>query len=335
MGRLAVVALLLLAACARPPVSDDVTIDVEKNDRVRITVATTFDDSNVKTPSGLADLDTARSAAMNGLDDWAARFARVTPEDEARSWEKHRGKVERVTRSIRIPQNDLQQVFSDTNITVSFLNAEGWRELSFYPGGSSRATHEQRKHFDDALTSWSGAASRYYNALHDLYVYLDANPQRASALFEELLNENDGMAGASIADEERPLVDATRVAMDEIATRMDVEQDDATTFAEEADLIFNPFPARISVRVPGDVIARDGFSKDLIIERVNLVDAISAEGRWASPDPLASLLRDEQVSSSMLARQPRTSKPVRAQEIAEAVRQRLQTAKSYSVRWRP
>jgi hypothetical protein len=124
--------------------------------------------------------------------------------------------------------------------------------------------------------------------------------------------------------------------MEEIGTRMDETEDGAITFGEEADLIYNAFPARITVRAPGDVLSTEGFGKELVIEPVSLLDSIrSVEGKWISPDPLAALLREQPPSGEQLAQQPRKSAPtVHASDIADAIREKLARPKTYVVRWR-
>jgi virulence-associated protein VagC len=328
--------VLILAACARAPVTDEVTVEIEKNDWVRVTAQTTFNDADVNTTARLALLEAGRFAAINGNDAWAARFGRVTAEDDEVTFEKHRGTLDRVTRSVRIPSNQLQQVFSDTNITVNILNGPGWRELSFIPGGSIRATREQRRHFEDSLVSWSGAVARYFAAINGLYAYMNANPRRAPALFTALMNEKSDDALAGVAEEEQPLVDNVTAAMEEIGTRMDETQDGAATFGEEANLIYNAFPARMTIRLPGEVLSIEGFGKELVIEPVNLLDAItSLEGKWISPDPLAALLREQPPSGEQLAQRPRQSvTTVQATDIADAIREKLARPRTYVVRWR-
>ena len=332
----AFVVAVLLAACAQPPVDDEVTVTIEKNDRALVTARTTFNDADIKSDARMQMLQAARFAALHGNDAWSARFLRVTAEDEELTIQKHRGELDRVTRTVRIPVHQLQVVFSDTNITVNVLNGPGWRELSFIPGGSVRATREQRKHFDDALQTWSGSVARYVAAIDRLYLYLDANTHRAPALFAALLNEQP-VEGFGVAEEEQPLIDSVTGAMEELATMMDREQDGGgATFAEEADLIYNAFPARITVRVPGDVLSKEGFEKELVIEPVELFDAItSLEGKWISPDPMAALLRDQTPPAAEMARQPRKStRVVHASEIADAIRAQLERPKTYVVRWR-
>lgn len=334
-----VVAALLLAACTQPPVDDEVTVAIEKNDRVLVTAQTTFNDSDIKSDARMQILQAARFAAQHGNDAWSARFGRVTAEDEEVTILKHHGELDRVTRSVRIPVTQLQQVFSDTNITVTVLNGEGWRELSFIPGGSIRATREQRKHFEDALQKWSSAVARYFMAIDHLYTYLDVNTQRAPGLFAELMNEprRSGTPDFVLTEEEQLLVDQVNVVMEEVAAMMDQEQDGGgATFAEEADLIYNPFPARMTIRVPGDVVSKEGFEKELVIEPVELLDVItSLEGKWISPDPLAELFRDQRSSAAELSRQGfRSTKVVHASEVADAIREKMERPKMYAVRWR-
>jgi len=335
----ALAALLLAAACAQPPVQDEITIDVAGDGSVAVTAQTRFE-LDPKSPNERARVENARTAAMSATDPWAARFARITPETETQSFQKQRGALERVTRSVRIRPEELQQVFSDTNITVNVVNGDGWRELAFYPGASGRASRDQHARFNTALHEWSTSIARYYAAIHQLYSYMDRNPQRAQYMFASLLDEKgvDGLVPA-LAEEEQPLVDHVLAAMDEIATRMDEQEGRATTFSEDADMIFNPFPARMIVRVPGEVLAHDGFTKSndaLVIEPVDLFTAVSTlEGEWVAPDPLAALLKDDAPSSTQLAAIDRKSSlSVTASEIADGLRKQLSRSSSYVVRWR-
>lgn len=319
--RLAVVALLLLAACGRGPVREEVVVQFSRDHGdVVVTAETTFD-----LESRAPRVEAARAAALNGTDAWSVRFARLTPESEETTYARSRGELARVTRRIRIPAEDLQRVFSDTAITVTLLRGEGWSELSLFPGSTPRATREQQRHFEGQLNAWSAEAARYFTAVDHLYDYLDEKPHRAKAMFAALLNEQD----AVVAEEEEPFVDAVRDAMERIARRMDEQQGDALTLAEEADLVYNPFPARMTIRAPGE--------DDLVIEPVDLLEAVTAlEGTWISPDPLALLLHDKSPTAEELAELPRASRDVvGAGEIAGAIREQLAARpKTYSIRWR-
>jgi hypothetical protein len=181
--------------------------------------------------------------------------------------------------------------------------------------------------------------ARYFESLHHLYSYLDDQPQRARYVFAALVNEK-GEDGSEplVSEDEEPLVNGVLASMEAIATRLDAQQERGASLAEEADLLFNPFPARITVRVPGDVLASQGFPTegDLVIERVDLLSVVAElEGRWVSPDPLSLLLRDTTPTAAGMASLPRhAASVVSPGEIADAIRERMVRPRSYVVRFR-
>ncbi|HEX2120772.1 MAG TPA: hypothetical protein VHL59_03945 [Thermoanaerobaculia bacterium] len=338
--RLLILAVVLAAACARPPVEEQVTIDFSgESDSVLVTAETHFT-LQPRNDESRRRVEAARIAAQTNGDPWAVRVERLTPEEERVTFQRQRGTLESVTRAVRIPSGELPRVFSDVAMTMNVLRGDGWRELALYPGSSSRATREQQRHFDEQLASWSRAVARYFTAVHELYSYLDENPSREPYLFAAIVNEkaSDGSDPVALEDEE-PLVLAVVEAMQDIAMRMDEQEARAETFAETADLIFNPLPARMLVRVPGEVLHSEGFTKsqnDLVIEPIDLLAAVGRlEGRWISPDPLAALLREETPTAKQLAEMPRRSTAVvSASDVAAALREQLARPRTYVVRWR-
>lgn len=343
--RLRVVALLALSlfvfASCGPPITEEVTIDfIADRDDVVVTANTTFD-VDPQTETLRRRIDAARSIALANNDPWAVRFASVRPSSDSTYTQRKRGLLERMTRSVTIAPDDLQLVFADTNITVKTMRGDGWRELRFYPGTSSRATREQQAEFNRELTTWSQSVAKYFNAIQHVYAYMDSNPGRAKWLFAAILEEKseDGLEPI-VLEEEQPLVDDVRNAMDDIASIMDEKEGRAQSFAEEADLIFNPFPARMIVRVPGTVLANEGFGvakdKSLVIETIDLFGMIrSLEGKWVSPDPLVALLEEEPVTSDQLAQMDRRATlMVASNDVAKELRARLTRPNEYLVRWR-
>ena len=337
----AATALVLLAACQpKLPVQDDVTVEMLKDDRALVTVETSFDLSP-DTDEARLRVENARAAALNATDDWAVRFARLTPEAERLILDKDHGDLERVTRAVRIPTRDLQQVFSDTNMTVHVLQGEGWRELTFYPGGSTRATREQQSRFRDDLENWSGAVARYFTMVHRVYTYLDLNPSRAEAIFTAIVEPTagGGIVEYPLGEDEQVLIDDLLAAMEDIATRMDEDDGRVVTLAEDADLIYNPFPGRMTVEVPGQIVSHEGFElrdNRAVVDPISLFDAIAKlEGRWITPDPLAALLKEQAPKAGELAGKARkSSASVDAAEVADAVREQLVRPKTYVVRWK-
>lgn len=332
-------ALLLLAACARPPVEDQVTIAFsEEHETATITAETRYT-LQPRNDAERSRVDSARAAALTGTDEWTVRLSRLAPESDRITFERTRGQLERVVRSAVVPATEVERLFADASIGAQYVSGDGYRELHFYPGTSGRASREQQRHFDEALDAWSKDVARYFTALHHLYAYLDEHPQRARYVFAALLSEKsiDG-APPAVLDDEQPLVDAVVEAMDRIAARMDEHEGRAHSFAEEADLIYNPFPARVVVRVPGEILAREGFASSdngVAVEPVDLFTAIgSLEGKWVRPDPLAVLLRNDKVTAEDLARMPRESEPVvSASEVAKALRELLERPRTYRIRF--
>jgi hypothetical protein len=339
--RIAAVLMLILAGCAQFPVTDEVKLEFSDDGQTAlVTVDTRFQlkSANEETTRRI---DAARAAALQGTDPWSLRFSRLTPRSETFTSQKTRGALERVSRSVQIDTNDLQHVFGDTNVTVSVVGGDGWRELRFYPGASNRATREQQRHFASELSSWSGIVAQYFAAVHRMYTYMDERPGRAQYLFAVVMSENreDG-SPPMVTEEEQPYVDDVVHAIEAIGDRMNEQESRAESFAEEADLVYNPFPARVTVVVPGEVLAVEGFpaaqDHSLVIEPVSLFQAIaSLEGKWISPDPLAAMMREQPMTSQQLAEKPRRSVAfVSAASVAEAIREQLARPRAYSVRWR-
>jgi hypothetical protein len=340
-GIAAVMVLLLVASCARFPVTDELTITFGAGDELVLVTAKTEYQLRPATREAQQRVDEARAAALAGVDPWSMRFSRLTPESESVTLERHRGALERVTRTVRIPAEELQRVFSDSSVTVDVLGGDGWRELALYPGSSSRATREQQRRFETHLNTWAETVARYFRAIDRLYRYLDEQPGRAEYLFAALFEEKgaDGLV-PPVLEEEEPLVRDVSEAIEAVIELMDERAGDkAATMAEEADLVFNPFPARIVVQVPGGVTSAEGFKKETgdryVIDYVDLFAEIAAlEGKWITPDPVAASMREQQPTAKQIALAPRRSTAVvNAREIADAVRERLARPRKYVLRW--
>jgi hypothetical protein len=339
--RLAVAAFVLAGACSQLPVTEDVVIEFrEASDEVVVTAQTSFD---LKPPNEAMRrrAETARAAAAANTDPWAVRFARLRPISDSTSMQRDHGVLERVTRSVTIAPEDLQLVFADTNITVRTARGDGWREVSFYPGSGGRATREQQREFNDELDAWSISIGRYFRSMREVYSYLDRRPQRAQYIFAAIIDERGpDDSDPVVLEEEQPMVDEVRASMTAIAERMDATEGRAMTFSEEADLMFNPFPARLTVKVPGTILSREGFKssteKEVVVERVDLLAALaSLEGKWLTPDPLALMLREEAPNAAQLAAVERHAETsVASSDVARYVRSQLERSRSYSVRWR-
>lgn len=337
---LLVLLLVLAGACTQVPVEDTITIAPSPDDDTMTVAVTSRFLMSPSNDTARERVAAARAAALSGTDPWSIRFSRLdTPFEERHTIEKSRGELQSATHAVRIPSDDLQQLLSDTNITVDVVRGDGWRELRLYPGSGGRATREQQQELEETLQAWSRSVTRYFAAMHHVYHYLDRHPQRAQPLFAAMLEEEgpDGIIPAA-TEEEQSLLDAVQKSMVEITTRMDTEEG-LTAIFELTDLAFNPFPGRFVVRTPGEVLASEGFTpkgNEVTIESVDLFASLQGlEGRWISPDPLAGMLREEKVTSQQLAQAERKSTAVvSSNEVLRAIRDQLVRPRSYVVRWR-
>lgn len=314
LRRLLPVLVVLLAACdARPPIATHIKLDFTAEDRVRVT--------------GTAPND----------DELAGRFAVADPDDERIVIDKKRGAIQRVEHSGTIERFALQRFFTDVAVTIKFDRGYGWSELAIYPGASMRATRPQRERTAAMLLAFSEDAASYVESMSALYRYLDANPQRAEIVFHLLTGEPSDEV-SSIAEEEA-LIEHAREEMNRLRKRVERRQGDAAAIAAEVDLVYNPFPHDISIRVPHEIVSSENFERRgddvLVIPRPSVFDAVAmVSGKFISPDPLAMILRGEPTDYQEMARLPRrAAQVVTAADIARAFEEKIKPPSVYRVRW--
>lgn len=331
----------LLTACGiRNPVANTIVVQPGEDRRhVTVTVRTVISNES-DDPLEKERLSELRAAIVDRRDPWTARFAAVTAESEHFTWEKSNGSLRSAEHSAKIRLDDLQRFLSDCG-TIQITDGERWTEMALYPSSSARATRQQRERVLSAMHTWAVDAVRYFRALDDLYSYLDREPKRATPVFTILLSDKQER---SVIEEEDALLTAVSKAMNQVIDDIDHARREGLTLDEQFDLVFNPLPAEIVVRLPKAVISFEGFERrddhTLAIPRNGLIDAIaSLEGRWASPDPLAILghaadADSEGPKAAEVAERPRrSSATVTADEIEKALAARLRPATMYRVRW--
>ena len=344
MRRLAIVALLLTGCVAEHPIRERVTLDFGQPERVNVIESTTIEDVEAPPPRLGRRIEAVRDALANGRDDWSNRFAKVAADSERVTFDRKHGQLWRVEHHASIDRDALEKLFADMSITIHATRGDGWSELAIYPGGSTRATRDQQEHFQKSIDVWSHAAARYFESMRHLYAYLNDNPQRARAMFREML-EPPKDEPPEVTSHEQELLDETGAAAAQILTMLDVAEDQPFTLDEEANLVYNPLRADFTIRVPGEVLAVEGFEKSgdgaYRFVAPKLLDAVaSLEGHWLSPDPLALKIRAERVKDTpppdieAVAAMPRRVAPViTPSEIASAVTERLKPLSTFRVRW--
>jgi hypothetical protein len=272
-------------------------------------------------------------------DEWSLRFASANPAEDRMLFERSHGTVIRVEHVARIDADNLQKFFYDLPLSAVVTHGPGWAELTIYPGTSTRATRQDREDVDRKLQLYARRAVNYFASVRAMYAYLDEQPERATALFKALFRDDDDPHPLLLTEREMNLVEATRKAL----TGMAFGEEETENLERQADLVFNPFPATLVIRVPTEPEIVEGFTREekgrLVAQTQHLLDAVaSLEGKWISPDPLAFAIRSDTQGlddlAPVIAAQPRHAAAVIGErEVADALRERLRPAARYRVRF--
>lgn len=334
---LAAVVFAFAASCGTIVHHDLALTFDDSGERVTIAAATSI--PTTKDSKDRARDDHLREDILAGRDEWSLRFANANPESYRVVLDRAHGELIRAERSARIDAADLQRIFFDVSVSAVVTRGDGWAELAIYPGTSTRATRPQRDDAEKKLRAYSERAVRYFAAVRTMYDYMNEHPQRAKEIFAALFRDEDDAQQPLLNAEERGLVIVLRTALNALT-----EDDDTEQLEAEADMVYNPLPARIVVRVPGEPLIVEGFAvgkdHELVAEPPSLLEAVaSLEGRWVTPDPLAFATRPDAGSdpaneAALIAAMPRrTSAVVGTIEVSDAIVQKLRPAPRYRVRW--
>ncbi len=322
------------------PVEQSVTLAFDETGIfVTITAQTRLNNEKPGTPEA-ALVEETRSALLAGHDEWAVRFANADPKAERTCLDTADHELVGAEHSGTIAVDNLQRFFSDTPLTVSVTRGEGWAELAIYTGQSTRATREQRLKVEKRLGVFSERAVGYFAALRSMYRYMDANPARAEAMFTALFDDEEAKRPL-LSDDETAYVDKVRQWL-ELMTADD--EGGSGSIDRDFDLVFNPFPAAMTVVVRGAPLAVEGFSRSpdgaIKVEMTKVLDAVaSLQGRWVSPDPLVAVLNETKeqtavdLARSVAGQERKAAEVVRAADVAEAVMAKMRPAPRYVLRW--
>ena len=342
-----VAAVLLLSSCFDPPIRQTAHLELLPEGGVRIRVAVEITDDEESQEVG-ERVDTLRRALAEGWDEWTPRFAAVRPESERTVWEKAEGKLTRFERSaVLADPASLTDFFAESGLGVFYSQRQGQAELGLYPGSSYRANRRQRRLVEKALDDWVERLQAYLESAGRLYDYLDGRPGRAAACFADLLDDlvdsgtKERLGGLS--EEEEALLGELGEAMAEVWEILLVEPGEAYSLNEMSQLVYDPFPSRITVRLPAPALDVEGFlvGPDGLLSAggSGLWQALEAlEGRWIKPDPLLIYVRgtrrEEGIDVEELAAQQRSvTRPLFGAEIRQTIEDGLAPRSAYRVTW--
>lgn len=355
----AVLICLVFASCFEPPVREDLLLRFLPNGAVVATSRVAISaDQGTKNPALARRLAETRRALIEGSDAWGARFAVTKPAAERFGWEKRLGDLRAATRSAVITEPEgLEALFGDTSIGVTYrIDADrGIAELALAPGPAARATRRQRVEMRETLETWSAALAEYLEAGGELYAHLERQPERARTcfgmLFDEVVDERELESLDEPTDEEVVIIGRLDEAMRQVTDVLLVPEKAEYSPDEVSHLVYDPFPARLTVKLPGPPLETEGFQIDnggtggtLSVAGMGLWEALrSLEGRWLSPDPVLFYVasarqgQEAKIDLDSFIRRPRQAAPPHhfptAEEVRAAIEVRLRPAPLYRVSW--
>jgi hypothetical protein len=343
----ALVLVLALAACFEEPVEERLHLCFLEDGTLVVTAATRVNqvpggDGN---PALKRRLDEVRRSLEQGDDDWRRRFRALDPLVERLVLDRVAGDVTELRRSAAgVGADGLRAFFADSGVSALLDIADGRAELSLAPGPSQRSTHDQRTAVDAALGRWTDLLGRYAADVGALYGYLGERPERARACFSVLFATLTRSPGERLDEREATLVKAVEDDIDEAVRIFDVADDDVYTINELSHLVFDPFPARVVVRLASAALESEGFRREqdgsLVVPGLGLWEAFeSLEGRWLDPDPLLTVVRRQRDRShpfdldAFAALPRRAAPPAGAGEVRAEIVRLLTPAATYRVTW--
>jgi hypothetical protein len=350
------VLFIAFGSCFEAPIREELRLRFLPNGAVVATSTVRITDPEGSNPALARRLAETRRTLLEGSDPWGARFAAAGPGAERFSWEKRLGTLSSASRSALIAEPEgLEAFFRDTSLAVTYTldPGRGTAELSIVPGPSTRATRRQREEMETTLGAWTGDVAEYLRATQDLYAYLEEHPDRArpcfGALFEERLSEKDAKSLSPLNPNEKRKLDRLDGALRKVLDVLAVPEEAAYSPDEVSHLVYDPFPARLSLKLPSAPLSMEGFltaeDASLSVPSPSLWEALrSLEGRWLAPDPVLFYVESAQREGegsldldAFLAR-PRHSEPAHllpsADEVRAQVVSHLKPAPLYRVSWK-
>lgn len=354
---LAAACMLLGTGCFElsPPVEERVTLAFQPDGSVELALELSIanpEERFTRNDPAKQRIAEARALYESGRDPWARRFEAVPWNRETLSWEKAGGGIVRLRRSgtLKDPQA-LSRFFFDVPLAAGYARGEGFAEFAMAPQAPLRASRQERDELARLEESLARDARAYLKELSDLYAYLEGHPGRAGACFGEIYEEcvgKEAKAGfPELAPEEEARLDRLGEAMGRLVNYVQVPGDAGRSPDELARWVLDPFPAPLTVTVPGEILEADGF-EEVAPGRaghpgLDLWFALrKLDGAYLSPDPLVPLLtclRDGNgaapLSLEAVLAEPRRSGPVPTEaELEKALGAALAPAPLYRVRWR-
>jgi hypothetical protein len=348
---LAILATASSLACFEPPVTERLEVRFLPGESVmvRVSVRIASPDEFKSSPLAQKRIEAARRDALEGNDPWTRRLESLEPEAQRTLLDRTQGEISRVEQRVILSDAaKLQRFFSDSLVRATVTRKPAETEFSLIPEPGTRATRQQQEEMRRGMNGWAVALSRYLEAGRKLYAYLEDRPERARAcfgsIFRDFLPDEERERLADLSYEDESFVEPFKKELEEVLSLFEVPEDSPYSEEELSRLVFDPFPAAFTVRVPGPVLEVEGFAKagpgGLTVPGLSLWEAFrSVQDRWISPSPVAEYFEQARMSKpsfdleGFVARRRAFSPAPSSREVLEALEKPLKAAPVYRVRW--
>ena len=341
---------LPLLGCFEDPVREHVHLSLRGAGPVIVTVVQEVEAPEMaESNKELADrMEESRTTIESNLDPWSRRFALQQPLAEHRSTQWVEGNLRcSIHSAVLASFDDVVELVEEDGLTGSLTVAGGVVEVSFFPTGGSRATYTQRQEAERLLVEWSDTLAEYFESVIDLYTYLGDRPDRAVPCFAHVFDNQASVAvSGPLEAEEEELIARVKDALDAVVLALVVPEGESFSLNELTRLVYDPFPAKLTVTVDGEAlqadgwIARSGFFERPAVDAWNALESL--EGRWIAPDLVTAMAspapEDSQPETDPVefAARPRfvAAAPTSA-DVESALLSALVPADELTLRWRP
>lgn len=342
-----VIACSLLTACFEEPVREHLHLHLTAGAVVAVWTHEVDAPDRAQGNAVLSRrMDASRDALARGLTPATGWFERTAAAADRVALERVDGVVRRGRWSaVLTDPRELENLLAEIGLTALVGPTDAGVELYLEPAASPRASRAQRELVDELITSWSNDLQRYLAAATSLYSYLDRHPERATACFTHLFEEGELLAGWPLDDDETALVEELADRVDDVAAALLTLDDQAFSLNELSRLVFDPFPARLTVSSAVGFVAHEGFvATPDGLERppVSLWQALlGLDGLWISPDIVTAVVapapddaQPEPDPAAFASRPRRHANVPTTTEVEDEIRARLANVAITRVTWR-
>ncbi|MEO8034656.1 MAG: hypothetical protein ABI837_09500 [Acidobacteriota bacterium] len=341
---------LLGTSCFEDPVEERLQLDIKDGETIALSLKVEINAAEVSGGPLESRIRELQAKFLRGDDDWSRRFDLVSPLTETVKWRREHGRLKVIERDALLEATDLSRFLSDTALTFNATHGAGWSELTIYPGQSKRATRQQQSEVSGRLDDWCSKVSLYLSSLARVYGYVDKHPDRNEAVLGAVLKEEMGEEAQArlppLSEGEQGMVSELNDRMGGVSSILTVDDQAAYSLNEISSLVFDPFPAILTIHVPAKILEREGFEstaeQTVRVPRLTLWEGLLAmRDRWITPDPLLAKVESSRDSASgkkldlpaFLARERRVVSLPSGEEVKAALTGKLRPGNLYRVRW--